>query len=639
MEADKTVIDLIKEKKYSEAAETFNKTPILDYETENPIITLNLFEYSSTAKKNPVFFRVLLNYISLINILLDQDIEAKDFHQILFQFNAKFTYEDLGKGFIKIILMAKSTIDVYNLIFHEKEKAFENVEQDMKQTIDLDFDKNGQESIGYTYQELARVFLNDYIIGRGKGMVLPNLLFYIKSTNKIQNLIGKFFKIPSDLKVDLNEIYTQSGINEFDNIVLLKDDIIINENNPYFRYIKTVQGSNAVYEKLELKKEVIYIIEIKHSYTMNENIVNIQNLGKLYVEIYNKNVYAINETSNFQDFKILYFYNYFENLGYKNLSNLKLDQNKWKFLYLSPSCQIMPVTKLSSEVSELKKKVTILEKKIEEDEDKISQMAKDNALFKERLNNLEAILLKNKFGKGLEQKKNEEFKIDKDLKYKIDEDFQELSKQIAEIDELKKYDKLFIDYEEGIENFINPEEKLEINIADKSWEKELKDEIPDDKTCFQLIAPTIGYKKASKNYFKIQRYLYKKIEKKDEMSEIYQYIYYCFYGRRKLEDKSSPEKYFYDKIKQNKQTNLKDILVNIVKYTFYYDKKRNGKEFYLLAIFKELLNTTNINILNFIFQVRNKHLYEIVLMTLDIINDDNGYIRHGYLSAPNKRYI
>ena len=80
-----------------------------------------------------------------------------------------------------------------------------------------------------------------------------------------------------------------------------------------------------------------------------------------------------------------------------------------------------------------------LEKKIEEGEDKI---AKDNALFKERLNNLEAILLKNKFGKGLEQKKNEEFKIDKDLKYKIDEDFQELSKQIAEIDELKKYDKL-----------------------------------------------------------------------------------------------------------------------------------------------------------------------------------------------------
>jgi hypothetical protein len=42
----------------------------------------------------------------------------------------------------------------------------------------------------------------------------------------------------------------------------------------------------------------------------------------------------------------------------------------------------------------------------------------------------------------------------------------------------------------------------------------LKEEIQDDKTCFQLFAPNIGNKMASKNYFKIQKYLYKKIEKK-----------------------------------------------------------------------------------------------------------------------------
>lgn len=89
----------------------------------------------------------------------------------------------------------------------------------------------------------------------------------------------------------------------------------------------------------------------------------------------------------------------------------------------------------------------------------------------------------------------------------------------------------------------------------------MKEEIPDDKTCFQLFAPSIGHKMASLNYFKIQKYLYKKIEKKDEISEIYQYIYYCFYGRRKLEDKSSPEKYFYENTKV--KTNLKDIFLKI----------------------------------------------------------------------------
>ena len=45
------------------------------------------------------------------------------------------------------------------------------------------------------------------------------------------------------------------------------------------------------------------------------------------------------------------------------------------------------------------------------------------------------------------------------------------------------------------------------------------------------------------------------------MSEIYQYIYYCFYGRRKLDDKSSPEKYFYENTKV--KTNLKDIFLKI----------------------------------------------------------------------------
>ena len=626
MEVNKTLIDLIEEKKFSEAAETFNKTPILDYETKNPIIKLNMFEYSLTLNKNPVFLRVLLNYISLINILFDQESKVEEFHQILFQFNAKFTFEEKN-GFIKLILMAKSTIDVYNLIFQEKEKAFENVEPNIKQTIDFDFDKKEEESIGYTYQELARVFLNDYIIGRSKGNELPNLLFYIRSIDEIQNLIGKFFKIPSKLKIDLNEIITQSGVNEFDSIVLLKEDIIINENNPYFRYIKTVQGSNAVYEKLELKKDIIYIIEIKHSYTMNKKIVEIQDLAKTYMKLYNKNVYDIKEELNFQDFKILYFYNYFENLGYKNLSNWQLEQNKWKFLYLSPSCQIMSVTKLSSEVSTLKKKVAVLEKNVEENKEKIDRIDQF----------LEGMLSKNKFGKGIEQKRNEEFIIAKDLKYKIEEDFQELSKQIVEIKELKKYDKLFDDYKEEIKSFVNPEEKLEINISDNTWEKEFKEEIPDDKTCFQLIAPSIGHKKASKNYFKIQKYLYKKIAKKDEMSEIYQYLYYCFYGRRKLEDKRSPEKYFYEK--GQVKTNLKDILVNIVKYTFYYDKIRNGKEYYLLALFQELLTTTNENIRDFIFKIRNKSLYEIVLMTIDIINDENGYVQNGYFSAPNKRYI
>ena len=359
MEENKSLSELIKEKKYAEAVEIFDKTPILDYKTENPKFTFKMFEYSLLEKKNAVFLRVLLNYISLINIIYTHAINPEEFHQILFYFSSKFTCEELENGYHKIVLMAKSTIDIYNAIFQQGEKVFENVESDEKSSIDLSFFNKDQESLGYTYQELGKVFINDYIIGRNKGKELPNILFYVKSTNETKNLFNELF-FPTELKLDFNEINKHSGVNEFDNIVLLNDDITIDQNNPYFRYIKTVKNNNANYDKLDLKKNELYIFEFKHSYTMNDNIVKIQNKGNSYLKLYNKTIYNINDSLNIQNYTILYCYNYFENLGYKNFFGYNINLDKWKFLYLNPSCQIIPVAKLSSEVSVLKKKVEII---------------------------------------------------------------------------------------------------------------------------------------------------------------------------------------------------------------------------------------------------------------------------------------
>ena len=69
------IIDLIQEKKYAEAAEVFNRTPILNEQSEKPVLKIDFFEYSITKNKNPIFLRVLINYISLINILLEQDLK------------------------------------------------------------------------------------------------------------------------------------------------------------------------------------------------------------------------------------------------------------------------------------------------------------------------------------------------------------------------------------------------------------------------------------------------------------------------------------------------------------------------------------------------------------------------------------
>lgn len=352
------------------------------------MLKLDFFEFSLTKNKNPVFLRVLLNYISLVNILNDQDITPKEFHDILLYFCAKFSYKVDENGYLKIILMAKTTFEVYNLIFQGNiDKAFENVSSDVKNSIDLNFDNKNECGIGYSYQELYRVFINDYVVGRDKGSELPNILFYIRSMDEIQQLIGKLFIIPGDFKLNLNEVIQNSGINEFDNILLLKEDINININNPYFRFIKTVKGSNAIYSDLKFNSNEIYILEFKFSYKMNKDISNIENLGSDYIQLYNKNIYNFEKCLNFDSYKILYFYNYFESLGYKNISGYNLDTQKWSFLYLNPSCQIVSVTKLSSKVSKLEKRVTTLEQKI-------NVLQADNESFKERMDNLEKLIFK-----------------------------------------------------------------------------------------------------------------------------------------------------------------------------------------------------------------------------------------------------
>ena len=639
MDPENTMMNMItkiKENKYSEAAEIFQKTPILNYETENSIFKLNLFEFYSTLNKNPVFLRVLLNYISLINILLEQNIPAMEFHKILLYFSAKFSYEKLEEGFIKLVLMAKTTIEVYNCIFQNAENAFENIQSDVKMTIDFKFQNKNEESIGYTFQELARLFLNDYIIGRNKGEELPNIIFYIKSVNEIQNLIGKYFIIPTELKLNLNENNYKSGINEFDHVLLLKDDIKIDENNPYFRYIKTVVEQNnsisAIYKELELKKNEIYIFEFKHSCKMNETIANIQNLGNLYLKLYNNNIYDIKETFNFISYKILYFYNYFENLSYwvlskSNLDKYGLDSKIWKFCYLTPSNQIMQVSKLSSKIIKLEKRVTSLEE--------------DNKQIKKELDlNKTLLVSQNKPNINinftniiLKEKKVDKFFIDKDLSFKIEEDFKSLSAKIKKEKDLYKYNELFVNYETGIKIFLEKKEKLEIKSDDQKWKTELKEEIKDDKTCFEIMAPCIGYKKASNNYFKIQKYFLNKVSKKDEISEIYQYVYYCFFGRRKLGDKKPNEKFYA------KDKDLQELLINIIKYTFYLDEKRNEKEYYLLVIFKELLTKGNDEVKKSIFELKNRSLYQLVLMTIDLINSENNYYRYGYAETPKKFHI
>ena len=663
MENIKKIINALQTEEYSDAVQIFQQTPNLNYETKTPLFKFEYFEFSKKTNKNPVFVRVLLNYISLINII--NDLNVQQFHKILFKFHAKFSYEIIEEDkYIKLILMAESTPEVYNMILQKGVDNFEKNIYDNIDSIDTSFWDEDNKSIGYTFQELGRIFLNDYVIGRDKGQKLPNILFYIKSIESIQNLIGTLFLFPNQYKLNLKEKINHSGINEFDHIVELNQELKINENNPYFRYIKEVKENNSKYGELILEEDELYIIEFKHSYKMDNKIAKIENLGKLYLTLYNRNV-ENKEQIKKKKYKILYFYNYFENLGYKNLSRYNITQDLWRFLYLNPSCQIVPVIHLSSEVTLLKKKVTNLEGKTNEQNKEIELLKEDIKLLNEdkikkdkEIELLNENILKkdyemekikntiseiNKWKEQFVKEKikyektkiiqGEKFIIKKKLKAEIEEMYKESIKKIKIVKDFSLFKELFEKYNKEINEFIIEADQLEINKEDNKWRDELKEDIKDSdfKTCFSVFAPCIGKNKASKNYKKIQNFLYNKILKEDEMSDIYHNVYLCFYGDRTIDDKKSFEKFYSD---AKNDLKLMTLLINIIKYTFCYDKKRGSKEYYLLAMLKNLLDNGDKKIHNNMIILKNRSLYDLVFMTIILINSENQSLLYCYKKIP-----
>ena len=147
MTTEEKIIRFLKDKKYSEAVETFRQTPIFNYYSKDSLIKYEYFEFSKTKKKNPIFLRILLNYISLINLVNDQALEK--FHEILSIFGCKFAYETLDNNFIKLILMAKSTTEVYDIFFKQGMDIFKNMNEIL---VDIDDKEEDVKGIGYAFK-------------------------------------------------------------------------------------------------------------------------------------------------------------------------------------------------------------------------------------------------------------------------------------------------------------------------------------------------------------------------------------------------------------------------------------------------------------------------------------------------------
>ena len=629
MTAQENIINYIKEKNYNDAEEIFKQNPIFDYSSKSPLLKYEFFEFYDLKKKNPIFLRVLLNYISLINLLFDQNLFP--IQEYLMKFCAKLTYEEKSPKLIKLILMAKSSTEVYNIYFQKGKDIFQYCKYKIE---DIDEKEDDIKGIGYSFQELGKIFVNDYVIGTNKGIDLPNILFYIKSTEETQKLLNTLITVPTDFKLNLNEILDNSGVTEYDHIIKLNQDLTISENNPYFRYIKQVKtderNSPVKYGELVLKENFIYFLEFKTSFTMNEETAKLQNLSKKYVMLYN--IDQIPNNINNSQFSILYFYNNRENLGYRNFEGYGINLNLWRFLYINPSCQIVPVIKLSSEVKQLRKDFEEEKLKNEEEKLKNSQLRKD--FEEEKLKHKFFMDLMNekwrdKFGEDIS--KVDDSLEEKYLENKIEKLFNEKIKTIKTIKDFHKLDDLFRMFEKGMNEFLNVDQKdkLEIDAKNTIWQKKIEGEIKDEefKKCFDVLAPCIGGKKASVNFFEIQNFIHNKTKKKDdEMNEIYNCIYSCLFGTREVNKKNVSIEAFY----KGEKCNFIELLRNIIKYTFYYDKKRKGKPYYLLTLLKELVDNGDKATYNIMFNLKHKSLYEFIFMTIILFNSDCSIYRDGF---------
>ena len=632
MNSQEKIIQLLLQKKEDEAVDVFKQTPIFDYSSKQPLIKYEHFEFSKTQDKNPIFLRILINYISLINLVNDQKIE--NFQDILLKFCAKLCYLKQSNGSFKLILMAKSSLEVYNICFQKGKEIFKNVELNL---TDVAWNEDKLNTVGYTFQELAIIFVNDYIIGREKGTELPNILFYIYSTEETQLLLNKI-KAPKEVKLDLNEEVDKSGVTEFDYIIKMNQELKINCSNPYFRYIKKVftekKNCPVEYGELILKQNYIYIFEFKTSFVMNEDVARLENKSKEYVSLYNTNdtndsKISIENNINSCNFTILYFYNSLENLGYRNFSGYNIDFNYWHFLYINPSCQILTVSKLSSKVMQLQKDHANLQKDHTNLKKEFEEERMKNTILFSQINKK----WKDKYGEDC--LKLDESQKEKYLQMEIENDFRDRIDSINDIKSFNSFEDLFKKFGEGMKNFlkVNKNDELKIDGNDEKWKKTLKENIKDEdyKLCFEILAPCIGASKASVNFKIIQKYLENKIKKNDEMSEIYNYIYSCLYGNREFDSSASFQTFYKGATKKGVA-----LLQNIIKYTFYYDKKREGKPFYLLNLLKELVKNGNTEIHKTMIKLKNKSLFELVFMTIVLFNSDNSNFRPGFEYFPRK---
>lgn len=210
------------------------------------------------------------------------------------------------------------------------------------------------------------------------------------------------------------------------------------------------------------------------------------------------------------------------------------------------------------------------------------------------------------------------------LKNQIENSFKEIASSVKANCDIIKFDIIFTEYKQEMDEFLKEGNLLKIYKKDKKDKKEnikinyLKDD--DYSLFFEMFESYIGKSKNPPNYSLIKHFILNKIRKKDDDRKlIYIVLYLCFFGN-KAEDKNNPEALYPSEKKE-----LINGLKNIVKYTFYYDILRKRKEYYMLLLFQELIKCNSDFIFEEIIIFKDKGLFVTILIIIILINQQNKF--------------
>ena len=375
---------------------------IVDYE----FITEEDFQIMNKKESSKLPFIInLQNYIIILNsILFYVEKDVSEFHNLLKIINSKFSYVERKEE--NVTYFGFLTQVSKNIYSHFLSKGDFGIEDEKLKSLGKIYYESNKVELGYLFEESTQIYLLNEI-GEKNFIEYPSIIYYLNKTGVNKFFEKNIFKYPKIyILEDKNQDESNfSGFNKIDICLKIKNDTHIQQNY-HFNIVnlpekKVYEKYNPISEEaIELKKDIIYFIEIKRNtceLEKKETIDKIINKSIIFIQLYKNNVYNHFNDENKIKFENIFIYN----SNRKNVVDFSEGRKKIKIYFSDKDICLNSISSLNAnihdlylktdslekEVNSLEQKINYIEKEMEKEENDRKQLKSDFNSFKTFINN------------------------------------------------------------------------------------------------------------------------------------------------------------------------------------------------------------------------------------------------------------